>query len=255
MTDNTAMTATSARLALVLLLAAAAAPGCAAMASARLWADTAQADGAPSIQRHQWAYDGETVTFELECDDGPARFVVFGAQGRETVVNTAALPGRYRWARTFNAGAEPKTVEVYAAVYLQRGKCDWVLDRSQDTWYFYPGGAEKPDLVAAREQSMKITCYRTEIRMPFAGRGGVPKRIELTLLKATGERKAIPPRRRVEADDKGFLLIGPDAAGQFEVVYTPTHDEVSRAGTTRAELLVEHADGAADRLIKDIDTP
>ena len=59
---------------LALALVALAGTGCGPTAQSRLWADTALPDGGFSLQRHQWAYDGETVTFELECDPGMANY-------------------------------------------------------------------------------------------------------------------------------------------------------------------------------------
>jgi len=241
----------------IMLLALACAPlaGCGPQAYARIWADTALAGGKFSIQRHQWAYDGEPVTFELETDPGAVHFVVFGLEGDETVVASGDVAGRYRWTRTFSAGPEPREYEIYAQPFLLRGRCDWVYDKTKDAWLFYPGTGERPDIPSAKEQTMRITCYRTRIRLPVRPRGGPPKRIELALARMTGERTSIPRREGEKADADGFLFVGPDNSGAYEVVYTPKHTEISRAERTRLELVVEHADGSVERIAKDIDTP
>ena len=241
--------------AVVLALACASLGGCRRLAYARLWSDTALAGGQFSIRQHQWVYDGEPVTFELETDPGGVNFVVFGVDGDETVVLSGDVAGRYRWTRTFAAGLEPREYEVYAQPFLMRGKCDWVYDKRKDAWFFYPGSSERPDVPSAKEQVMRITCYRTEIRLPVEPRGGPPKRVELVLTKMTGERTTIPPRDGANADARGFVVVGPGPQGAYEVVYTPTHSEVSRAERTRAELAVEHPDGSVERIVKDIDTP
>jgi len=239
------------------LVALACAPlaGCRRLAYARMWADTALAGGKFSIQRHQWAYDGEPVTFELETDPGGVNFVVFGIDGDETVVESGDVGGRYRWTRTFHAGLEPRQYEVYAQTFLMRGKCDWIYDKTKDAWFFYPGSADRPDIPSAKEQIMRITCYRMEIRLPVEPRGGPPKRIELALTTMTGERTSIPRRDGEKDDNGGFLLVGPDARGACEVIYTPKHTEVARGGRTRVELIVQHADESLERIVKDIDTP
>lgn len=245
---------------LICLAAAAMALGCAAGCGmpthSRLWADTATPDGSMSLQKSQWAYDGEPVTFELECQPGSANFVIFGIKGDETVVDTAKVEARYRWMHIFHAGAQPQAYEVYASPYLMRGRCDWVYDKNDGKWYYYPGAGEKPDVQTAREQVMKITCYRVEVRFPFAVRGGPPKRVELSLTRADGGRKEIPRRPAAVKDGSGYLLVlGPDEKGACEVAYAPSYDEVSRAGATRVELVVEHADGSIERIAKDIETP
>jgi len=116
---------------------------------ARLWADTALPGGEFSTQRRQWAYDGEPVTFELEYNLGQGGYVVFGTKGEDAVVNTPKIEGRYRWTHTFHCGAKPETYEVYATPYLTRDRCDWVYDKTEEKWYYYPGSGEKPDLPMA----------------------------------------------------------------------------------------------------------
>ena len=236
------------------LLLGLAATGCDMTAHARLWADTALPDGAFSVQPRQWAYDGEPVAFELEADPGLANFVVFGVGGEETVVSIAKVEGRFRWTQAFRAGDRPQTFEVYAVPYLLRGKCDWVYDKKDDKWYHYPGANEKPDVPTDREQRMTITCYRVEVRMGFAARGRTPG-VELTLVRADGRRSAVRQRRAPEGDAPGFLLLGPDAKGLCEVTYVPRYDEVSRAGQTTAELLVQHGDGSTERIRQNLQTP
>jgi hypothetical protein len=78
----------------------------------------------------------------------------------------------------------------------------------------------------------------------------------MTLTKATGETTVIPPRRAdAPAEARGFQLFGPDPKGGYEVLYSPTYQEVSRAGTTQVELLVTHADGTQEPLRQGLDTP
>ena len=255
------MTPTVARNRTLICIAAAAmalacAAGCSMMPLSRLWADTATPDGSMSLQKHQRAYDGEPVTFELECQPGGVNFVVFGIKGEETVVDTGKVEGRYRWMHIFHAGTQLQDYEVYATPYLIRGRCDWVYDKKDGKWYYYPGASEKPDVQTAREQVMKITCYRVQVSLPFAARGGPPKRLELSLTRADGGRKEIPRMPAAVKDGAGYLLLlGPDAKGACEVVYAPSYDEVSRAGATRVELVVEHADGSLERIARDIETP
>jgi hypothetical protein len=234
--------------------AALAGAGCEPTAQARLWADTGLPDGGFSLQRHQWAYDGEAVMFELECDPGMANYVVFGIAGDETIVNTPKVAGRYRWTHVFRCGPKARDYEVYAVPYLIRGKCDYVYDKNEGKWYHYPGAHETPDVPTDKEQRMQITCYRVEMKMRFAARGGPPKRLELSLIRESGERTAIP-RIAGERDATGFLFTGPDAVGLCTVTYLPRCGEVSRAGKTLAELVIEHADGSVERLRQDLDTP
>ena len=235
-------------------LAVLAGTGCGPTAHARLWADAAMPDGGFSLQPRQWACDGETVTFELECDPGVVNYVVFGMAGEETIVSTPKVAGRYRWTHIFRCGPRPKVYEVYAVPYLMRGKCDYVYDKNDDKWYHYPSRTDTPDIPTDREQRMQITCYRMEIKMRFEARGGAPKRVELSLTKEGGERTVVPRRMR-EGDTPGFLLTGPDAAGLCEVVYVPRASEAGRTGKTLAELVIEHADGSVERLRQNLDTP
>jgi len=246
--------ATGAGLMIVLVAGLMTATGCGPTAKARLWADAATIDGSFTLQKHQWAYDGEPVMFELECVPGMADYVVFGTDKEETVVNIARVEGRYRWMHVFHCGPKAKTYEVHATPFLIRGKCDWVYDKNEDKWYYYPGMSDKPDVATDSEQRMEITCYRVEIHLKFTAQGGPPKRMELSLLKADGTSKVVP-RRLPGSDKPGYLLLGPDAAGACEVSYTPTYDEVSRAGQTGVELIIEHADGSTQRLRQAAETP
>jgi len=232
-----------------------AATGCMHVAGAKLYSDTAAPDGQFSDAKRQWAYDGETVTFELVCDAGAVHYVVFGAGGDEEVVDSGKDEGRFRWSSTFHAGIGDKQYLVYGKPYLVRGRRDYIYDRLDQKWHFYPGRTDPVDVGTDREQVIRLVCYRREFRVPVAGRGGPPKRIEVGLVKATGERTAVPPRPAGEPEARGFVVLGPDAKGLYTVSYTPTHTEVSRSGVTRAELLVEHADGSQERVQQDVDTP
>jgi hypothetical protein len=238
------------------ILVSAAVTGC-FQPETRLWADTATPDREPSMKHHQYAYDGEPVTFELQCPVGAAHYVIFGIGPDVTVINTPKAPGQFRWTHAFSCGLKSRDYEVYATPYLLRGHCDWVFDKDEDKWYFYPSRNDPPDVKSADERTMIITCYKVEVRFQFQARRGPPKRAELTLVRDDGKRSTIPPGQPAEggAAKPGFLLLGPDAKGLCEVVYTPRWDEVSRAGQTRAELLVEYADGTLEQLAQDIDTP
>jgi len=234
-------------------LAAAAGSGCGYAGSARMWADSALPAGRFSTQARQWVYDGEPVTFELECDRGAVDFVVFGVDGDETVVSVAEVEGRYRWTRAFHCGPEPRTFEVYAMPFLLRGKCDWVYDKVDGAWRYYPGRTETPDVQTAREQTVRVTCYRKTLRFRFRPRGGEPTALRLVLTKADGERTEI--RHAEQVGEEGTFSLSSLDDGVYTLACSPTHNQVSRAGTTHAELVIRHADGSTERLEQDLDTP
>jgi hypothetical protein len=254
--DDTVYTGGSRGLTLVCAaaLACLAAAGCTAQGSARLWADTGGPDGF-SYNDQQYSYDGQPVLFEFECEPSRLTYAVFGTGSHDTVVNTPTSAGRYRWSHAFSGGTQPTTYEVYATAFDMRGKCDWVYNKQKDTWEFYPGTVDKPDVKIAPDLVIKITCYRVEVHQKFAGRGGPPKQVSLTLAKPNGESVQIPQRRGAATDAPGFLLLGPDKDGAWEVSYTPSWKEVGRGGTTSAEIVVEHADGAVERLVQKLKTP
>jgi len=241
-------------LALGLFVLAGAVGGC-VRGTGRLWADTATPTGTLSLLEEQWAYDGEPVMFELEVDV-PADYVVFGAEGRETLVEIAKAMGRYQWTHTFIAAEEPQVYEVYAVPYLIRLRRDYIYDRADDTWYFYQTGSDKPDVKSAKLVTMNVTCYRRDVHVRFKGRGGAPEEVALALVTETRQRSTIPPcpDPTVEKPD-GYVLTGPYAGDTYDVRYTPTFQEVSRAGKTRVEILVKHADGTLERIESVLDTP
>jgi len=264
-------------LAVGLLAAGVFTSGC-APAHAVLWADTALPDGRFSSARHQWAYDGEPVQFELQVTPGGATYIVFGKGDEATVVDMEEGRGQYRWTLVFQAGHEPQDYEVFAVPFITREVRDWVYDRTEKKWYFYPPRDDASDVPTAREQRMRVTCYRREISTTFKARGGRPRRVTMTLVKGTGERVEIAEQRpgpvaegtshyragaspegpsaspAVEAG-RGFLLVGPNEKGECGVSYSPLYHEVSRAGTTQVELVVEHGDGSLERMVEKIDTP
>ena len=245
----------SAWLAAGLLAAGVFTSGC-APAHATLWADTSLADGRFSAARHQWAYDGEPVLFELQVTPGGANYIVFGKDDEAAVVDMEEGRGQYRWTLVFQAGHEPQDYEVFAVPFIIREARDWVYDKNEKKWYFYPPRNDASDVQTAREQRMRITCYRAEISMTFKARGGRPRHVTLALVKGTGERVEIPQRPAdAPADARGFLLLGPNEKGECSVSYSPLYNEVSRAGTTQVEIVVAHGDGSVERLVEEIDTP
>jgi len=265
----------SAWLAVGLLAAGVFTSGC-APAHAVLWADTALANERFSAARHQWAYDGEPVQFELQVTPGGANYIVFGKDDEATVVDMEEGRGQYRWTLVFQAGHEPQDYEVFAIPFIIREARDWVYDKNEKKWYFYPPRGDRSDVPTAPEQVMRITCYRREISTTFKARGGRPRRVTMTLVKGVGDRVAIAEQRpgaspagpsassalrdlaaggpAVEAG-RGFLLVGPNEKGECGVSYSPLYNEVSRAGTTQVELVVEHGDGSLERMVEKIDTP
>jgi len=222
--------------------------------SARLWADTG-GPGGFSYEKRQYAYDGQPVTFELECVPSKNLYAVFGTGSQDAVVNTPTSAGRYRWTHAFAGGIKPTTYEVYAAAFEVRDRCDWVYNKLKDTWECYPGSNDKPDVKATLDLVVEIRCYRVQVRVKFLGRGGPPREVGLALVKPSGESVRIPRRRGVAADSPGFILLGPDNDGAYEVSYAPTFKEVGRGGKTRAEVVIEHSSGAVERLVQELDTP
>jgi hypothetical protein len=220
-----------------------------------LWADSALADGRLSDETHQWVYDGEPVTFELQVVPGAASYVLFEVGNEATVVQAEDIGRQFRWTHTFHAGHEPQEAEVFATPFVVRGRRDWIYDRLEQKWMFYPGADDRRDVPTAEERRMRITCYRREISLEFAAHGGAPKAAGLTLVKANGEQVTIPRSDPARPDARGFLLLGPDDRSLCRVVYVPTHEEVGRAGTTQVNLVVEHADGSAERVQDILDTP
>ena len=242
-------------LAVGLLAAGVFTSGC-APAHAVLWADTALPDGRFSAARHQWAYDGEPVQFELQVTPGGANYIVFGKGDEATVVDMEEGRGQFRWTLVFQAGHEPQDYEVFAVPCLIREARDWIYDKNEKKWYFYPPRNDASDVQTAPEQVMRITCYRREIAMTFKARGGRPRRVTMTLVKGAGERVAIPEQRPgAPSTGRGFLLLGPNEKGECGVSYSPLYNEVSRTGTTQVEVVVEHGDGSLERMVEKIDTP
>lgn len=236
------------------LLGASLAAGCVRHPAA-LWADSFLADGRFSTADHQWVYDGEPVTFEMQVIPGAASYVVFEVGNKPIVVEAEDVGRRFRLTHAFDAGHEPQDFEVCATPFTVRDRRDWIYDRLEQKWMFYPGADDRLDVQTASEKRMRITCYRREVALEFPARGGPPRSVALGLVKASGEETAVPRRDLAREDSRGFLLLGPDERGLCRVTYTPTHDEVSRAGTTQVNLLVAHADGSVQRIQDVLDTP
>jgi len=236
------------------LLACLAGAGCLFHEPCRLLADTALPSGEFSPERHQWAYDGETVTFEMECAPGAGHFVLFTVQGKDCVVETPQAAGLYRWTHVFKAGAGPQTYTISATPFLMRGKCDWVYNRTTGAWDYYPGTTNKPDIMVGGEQRMKITSYRTTVRFRFKALRGRPEALTLGLTTNTVQT-ARHSTSQARADVPPIALVGPDKDGFCEVTYTPTYQEVSRAGKTHAKLEMVYAGGETAVLEQDINTP
>jgi len=187
---------------------------------------------------------------------GGANYIVFGKGDEATVVDMEEGRGQYRWTLVFQAGHEPQDYEVFAIPYLIREARDWVYDKNEKKWYFYPPRNDANDVQTAPEQVMRVTCYRREIAMTFKARGDRPRRVTITLVKGAGERVAIAEQRPgAPSTGRGFLLLGPNEKGECGVSYSPLYNEVSRTGTTQVEVVVEHGDGSLERMVEKIDTP
>ena len=236
------------------LLACLASAGCLYHEPSRLLADTALPGGEFSAQRTQQAYDGEPVTFEMQCAPGAGRYVVFSLQGKDYLADIPQAAGVYRWTRVFHAGATPQTYTVNASPFLVSGKRDWVYNRTTESWDYYPGPNDKPDIARGEEQQMKIICYRATVRFRFKSALDRPEGLVLTLTTDTGQTSR-HSASQARTDERRLALAGPDKDGFFEATYTPTHEEVSRTGKTHAKLVVAYAGGETTVLEQDIETP
>ena len=237
-------------LAAVLFLAG----GCGSMHTVRLWAD---ATGEMTDAKHQWVYDGQPVNFVLDCPAG-VNYGVFDINGRDALVKEEDKDvGKYEFSHTFVAGEKPVDYEVHAGAYIVRGRRDWYFDSRENKWYYHPAAnGDRADVQIGTDQTMRVTCYRREVRVRFDARGGPPRLVELVLAKPSGEKVSIvrrPPS--APAGRGGFVLLGPDVKGTCEVGYTPTWKEVGHGGKTAVEVLVTHADGSQERIRQSLDTP
>lgn len=217
-----------------------------------LWGNTASSkDDGFSTDKVQWAYDGETVTFDFWTKSS-SDYVVFECTG-----DAVAVPmddkGTFQWSRSFKAGTEPKNYTVWATGYLRRGRVDWVYDKTAKEWYILQGYRDKADKITG-EKRMTIRCYRIELRIEIAAPEGRPKSVSLALIKEDGTRVKVAQRTSLLGDKRGFLLIGPED-GNYHVLYAPTYKEVSRTGYTIAEVIVEHAGGRIARIEQRWQTP
>jgi hypothetical protein len=222
---------------------------------AHLAADTADPAGKFTAEAHQFAYDAEPVTFRLDTQGGTLTYAVFNVEGTDTVVELPKTLGLYELTHRFHAGHQPLDYAVYATAFVVRGRRDWLYDKNEGTWHLHPWPNDPADVVVTPQQSLQITCYRRRIRLAFESPGGAPRALALTLTTASGHKTEVPRRPGPEDPAEGFFATGPAVGGTWEVSYTPTHEEVSRAGTTHVELLVEHHDGSVERIETEVETP
>jgi len=222
-----------------------------------LFADTYTEDGSGFSEKSpQWAYEGETVTFDFAPDPDVTDYAVFtlpnGTQeyiDRRTALDT---DGFYRVTGRFVAGRESRQYTVSAKAYTVRRQRDWYYDRESKKWVLHVTQSDQADSQVG-SASLKVICYRSQVEMTFAPGSRRTQDAVLVLLRSDGTRT----ERRVKVDggQPGFDLIGPDAKGTYTVRYVPTWDEVNRTGKTDVELHLSYADGARDVIRTTIDTP
>lgn len=219
-----------------------------------LWGDTASSKG-DGFSTHpvQWAYDGELVNFDFWPARSGSHYVVFECEGKAVVVQEAENRG-FLWTRSFKAGDKPKEYSIWATSYMRRGRYDWVYDKTTKEWYEHVGYRDRADSITG-EKGMTIRCYRIQLKVPVPAPAGKPKAVTLKLTKEDGTSIKVPRRKSLISEERGFVLVGPDEEGKYEVRYTPTHNEVNRTGFTDVVVLVEHPNGKVTEIKQRWRTP
>ncbi|MBN2584704.1 MAG: hypothetical protein JXL80_16700 [Planctomycetes bacterium] len=246
-------------LTVALLAVTCAATGCAEllMDRAKLFGDTYTRDRSGfSDHGPQWAYEGEAVTFDFAPDPDITDYAVFSWPGGTNEYidkrDTFETDRFYRTVHRFEAGREPRQYVVSAEAYAIYQQNDWYYDRDTGEWVYHLTHNDVRD-TRVGSASLKVVCYRVEIAMTFKPGARQVKNAVLLLLKDDGSR--VERRMKVDQEQPGFELVGPDAKGVYTVRYVPTWNEVNRTGTTEIELRLTYADGSQDVISQTIDTP
>lgn len=196
----------------------------------------------------QYVHVGEKVTFDLRVKPAVDDYAVFQWPdgGDELVMANPSVQG-YRVSRTF---AQLGRVTAKASAYQVRGLRDVEQVAGQMISRAAPDARDRKLGTA----SVALVIYQSHVTIVLPKGGGEPDWSRTTLRLLPAGAKPVDVSHRV-GDQAGYD-VAPGAASRFwAVTYRPTAGQVSRGGTTAAELRVTYADGRTEVVRHEFPTP
>ncbi|MCG3137669.1 MAG: hypothetical protein HJJLKODD_01518 [Phycisphaerae bacterium] len=217
------------------------------------------ADGPWCIERVQQAHVGETVRCSFVLLDTHGRRVslwdaadyavlLMGGERYETRPN---IDDRFEFEIPLGEVASGQRVTLQAEAYLQQDKRDYM--KIAGRWLRTESTSDIPDDKVA-DGHLRLEIYQCRICYRFAA----PSQpldwslARLTLTRHDGSSSDIFVQKE---DRPGFVVVGPDQAGELELQYEPTIEQINRTGTTSAVLAVHDLQGQLHRFAWDFPTP
>ncbi len=182
--------------------------------------------------------------------EGIADYCLFTI-GNELLEADLNAMGHYRLTYEFTGREPGETVPVSATAFRQRG----VRDRMKvgDTWVHNEGPYDQPDMQIA-DDAIEMIIYECKVDLPVRrpGRDLDMAAGRLEIQKRDGETRIIHSESPYE---NGFRHTGPDAEGNYHVLYEPGPDEVNKQGITPIRFTAPDNQGEVHTIEAAIKTP
>ncbi len=150
--------------------------------------------------------------------------------GERRMVCEPDLGGHFRFSRALSALKAGDSVEITATAYRQYGACDFL--EVGDTWLRGESPIDEPDRKVC-DDSVTLLAYEAPVEIKLPG-GTAPLDAETGKLELVKSDGTVAPVFIGRPGRPGFVLDGPDADGDYTLVYQPRGDEVNPSGHTKA---------------------
>lgn len=231
---------TISRIIVVTIIAALA--GCASQV--QIWANSDSNDLKEYAQTNpHYVHVGETIRFRVTmAAPGMASYLVVEFDGEVDLVDESAV-GEYAFSETFGDEFRGRTVPLKVRAYQQVGKRDY-LKRASKVLYT-PVAHDGVDKMVG-SAVLRIHCYQSKIAMNL--KLGAEPDWEKGTLSIFGPAGKTAQVKLGKMGRHGFAVVGVAAfGGGYVLFYEPRHDEVQRAGITRAVFTLAGPNGKVGR--------
>ncbi|MFQ5491014.1 MAG: hypothetical protein ACE5GE_09860 [Phycisphaerae bacterium] len=196
-----------------------------------------------SARKQQQVHVGETVRFDfilvgrfqkrLLDPYGLADYVM--AQiGEHRVQCEPDLGGHFQFEHRFSGVRPGQQIEVTVTAYRQHGNRDFI--QAGKHWLRGDSSVDEPDPKVCQAR-ITLEFYQARLEATLPG-GGSPLEPESGKLRLFGRNDRVSSVFVDRPNRRGFALSGPDASGNYTLVYEPDGDEIDPSGQTEARFII-----------------
>jgi hypothetical protein len=196
----------------------------------QVWANSNSDDAnVGSSSSPHYVHVGETVQFRVYVQPDAASYVLMDFGGNMYMLPRVS-PGEYGLTKKFDDSWRDRTCYITASAYRKLGRSDYMAEgtivRKMDI-------ENDPADQFLGSGSMSVVCYQSKVVIRIKAGNPEPdwSKASLRIFGLNNQVFTIPMGRPTS---DGFVALGQDTWGYYNIFYEPSFNQIHRTGKTRA---------------------